>query len=385
MENGWKWFVAFAAGGFLAGTVAVFLYLLEFNEGYFDPVYDPDGGYVYFIKRQTVGVTWGLGIEFFTAPAQAMAFTDRVSLNRLEVATGRVRELEAWPSTPITRRRVQNYRGRVFQTLTARLRATAPCQVEYRVGMTVNRATRPGVFHLSGVWREGGGPGQRSERGEWTKAPIAMDGGGVSPLHGDSELIAVPGREAYPAAIVAYDHVKETNAVLLKNDEFDMLYGGGVPLDVTRSQSRRSAIERDQTIKRLKDRLVAGFEAVGQSALDAGQSAIEEMQRLGVYPRDATLTARRLDGDFDSGPDSNPDAPPLFDITEAEFKAGLFPDIAAAIGQPGEATDWRGDYAVRRDFDTGARLNAYLDAGNDVFRVRAQGRVFELTLDRQPQ
>lgn len=380
MENGWKWFVAFAAGGFMAGVAAIFVFLTEVNEGYFDPVYGPQGRYVYFIQRRTIGVTWGLGIEFVTGPAQAFAFSDRLGLNRLEVATGRIEELESWPGTPITRRLVRNYRGAMFQALSAQLRAEAPGRVEYRVAMTVSRLPQPETFSLGGVWSEGG-PGRR---GEWQAAPVDIGGGGVTPLHGDSELMTVPGRESYPAAIISYDHVRQTNTVLLANGQFDALYGNGVPLGVSRSQSRRASIERRHVLEGLRDGLVSGFEAMGQSAMEAARSAIGELRRRGYYPADetdATLTARRLE----PGRALRPDAPPLFEIAEAEFEAGLFADIAAAIERPGQAARWRGDYASRREFDTGARLNAHLAAGNDTFRVGARGRVFELTLDRRPE
>src|SRR5437773_3577114 len=93
----------------------------ETHEGYFDPAFSPDGRYVYTVARQTTGVTWGPGWEFFSPPAHAWLIADRVRLARIDVASARVEVLEEWPATPLVRRTIREYRGRIFATMRARV------------------------------------------------------------------------------------------------------------------------------------------------------------------------------------------------------------------------------------------------------------------------
>ena len=67
-------------------VVAAGLLLLaqvQSHEGYFAPVYSPDGSEVYFIARRSMGLVAGLGIESFTAPAYVFVWHDRFSLRKL--------------------------------------------------------------------------------------------------------------------------------------------------------------------------------------------------------------------------------------------------------------------------------------------------------------
>ena len=51
----------------------------------------------------------------------------------------------------------------------------------------------------------------------------------------------------------------------------------------------------------------------------------------------------------------------MFDISDEEFKVGLFQDIEAALARPGEEVDKSmGDYILHSSFDTSRRLNEYL-------------------------
>ena len=72
---------------------------------------------------------------------------------------------------------------------------------------------------------------------------------------------------------------------------------------------------------------------------------------------------------------------PVFEITETEFVVGLFSDIRQAIAAPGTAVEKNmGSYIRHRDFDTSARLNAYLKTGARQFYVKYGEQLFKLTV-----
>ncbi len=109
---------------------------------------------------------------------------------------------------------------------------------------------------------------------------------------------------------------------------------------------------------------------------DAALRVIDDMKRLGYYPKSPYLMARAVGVDEVS-------EVPLFDIAEREMRSGIFEDIRRAIADPGaEVEKSMGTYVIHQDYSNSARLNAYLDSGGTVFRVRHMGRVFELELER---
>jgi len=106
-------------------VVAVGLLLLaqvQSHEGYFSPVYSPDGSEVYFIARESRSLVAGLGFESLTPPAYVAVWHDRFSLRKLDPGTGRVEILKSWPASPVEGRHMRTYRGRVFSTASTQLR-----------------------------------------------------------------------------------------------------------------------------------------------------------------------------------------------------------------------------------------------------------------------
>jgi hypothetical protein len=81
-------------------AVAVVATQIQAHDGFFSPVFGPEGRHVYFIGRDTRGLVAGFGWESFSPPAHVFAWTDRFSLQRLSPATGEVDVLADIPDSP---------------------------------------------------------------------------------------------------------------------------------------------------------------------------------------------------------------------------------------------------------------------------------------------
>jgi hypothetical protein len=344
------------------------LVTIERHRGYFAPVWDPSGRSVYFIQRDTVGVTWGLGWEHVTAPASVYVFSDTLKLRRIERAGKTPDTLLTWRTTPVAGRIIREYRGRVFTALSARI-DTGESGLTYRVRMSIPRVPRADTWSLQGRWSLAG-----SQPAPWRQADVGMSGYAEHRLVQEVEVVTVPGRERFPAAIVAvrgdgrYD-------VLLRNDAFTALYPRGIPVRKLREQSLREMIERHRTIARTRTRLIEELSRKGMSEGEAMLEADERLEELGYYPKGPRLLARPL-----AAP---PAGAAVFHISEEEFRVGLFADIRAAIENVGREIDKSmSHYIVHRDFDTSRRLNAWLDAGHRRFVVEHRERYYEMEIKR---
>lgn len=364
------------AVGAVVLLLATVLYLSLYRiEGYFAPIFSDDGRSVYFVQRDTTGFVWGLGWEFFTPPAHSWALSDAVSIRRLELETGELSILQSWPSTPVTRRHLREYRGRAFQILSARLGLDDAGNLHYALDLNVTRIPTSELNALNGSIRLDGGPNQAAN---WQQGYPRLGAREGRVLHDRWEAMTVPGSEAYPAAMVIFDGKAAEARVLLSNSEFDSLYPKGVPLELMKQNSRRADIERIEEIERVNRELVAKFRAEGASEGDAMLRASKEMQRLGFYPKSPTFTARLMA----HGEPLDP-AIPAFDIEPMQFTVGLFPDIERAIATPGTEVekDWTG-YIIHDDYDTSQKLNAFLETGAARFYIRYDNQIFEITIDR---
>jgi hypothetical protein len=79
-------------------------------EGYFAPVYSPDGQYVYFIERSnsaTIVLTRSADLLFSPAQFDVHVAQDTFILKRLPVENGKSEELTQFPPSPIQGRRYQ--------------------------------------------------------------------------------------------------------------------------------------------------------------------------------------------------------------------------------------------------------------------------------------
>lgn len=360
-----------AFGALVLGLIGAYLattFTIERHQGFFAPVWDPQGRYVYFIERQTFGLTWGLGREHFTPPAHAYAITDTISLKRLAYAGRRIETLQTWSTTPVKGRVIEEYRGRIFNTAWAYI-DTGDDNIEYQVGMDLPRIPTSDHYHLKGRWPHEAGPPPRWQN-KWTNRSGIAD----NVLVNGREVLSVRGREFFPAAILVIDQTGASE-VLVKNDAFAALYPNGVPAKMLQERSHRATIERGRERRRVRGELVTGYRAQGMRDGDAQIKAIGRMRELGYYPKGPRLVAAPID---QPAPTTT-----IFEISAAEFRFGMLQDIEKALREPGaEIEKSMGQYVRHRDFTTSGRLNDWLRQGNTTFVVLHLGRYYEITLLR---
>ena len=350
-------------------------------EGYFAPVYSPDGQYVYFVERRTSGIARPMGpwdlMSLSSPKFDVSVEKDTFSLRRLHVQNGQIEELMRLSPSPIEGRHYQVLGG-AFQFPRARLKCTKEQQLDFNVCLSVRQEAMAKEYVSSGVWREAQHTAEISR--SWQESPCEVSGYDEWPLYGDWELIAArEGQHYFPPAIVAYNHKTAVVKVLLKNREYDQLYRDGVPLRQIRESSRRRWIERDQAVTRTHAELLQKYKAMGLGEHQAHLRTGKDMQRLGYYPKTPTIVARRLGREEAAGADKDA----LFTIVKGEMEAGLFQDIEKAIASPGKEIDKiSDDYYTHLSYLTSARLNSYLKTGKTRFYVRYLGNTYELTIKK---
>ena len=342
----------------------------ESHEGYFGPAFSSDGRYVYTIARQTTGITWGPGWEFFTPPAHAWLIADRVRLERIEVRTRALEVLEEWSGTPIAHRTIEEYRGRVFAVMNARIAVEPPDIVTYSVELSVPRVPSSDIYTLTGVWSST--PGAR-RRGAWRPGD-GRSGASGPVIVKEVELFTPSGPEMYPGAIVLLDHRTATVNAVASTRAYRRQYPSGVPVEELLAVSRKPQFDREAAFKAKYEERVAAHRAAGRSEGDAMLRAYDDLEDLGFLPRKPRLVAREVPAADQSAP--------LFDIAEAEMASGIFNDLEQAIGAPGRAVRKSPyEYIVHRDYDNSRRLNAYLGGGGRAFFVRFRGRLYRLDIN----
>ena len=352
----------------------------ESYEGYFAPVYSPDGQYVYFVERRTSGTTKETHTsDFFSSSSKFDVYVakDTFSLKRLEVQSGHVEELIRFSPSPIEGRHYEVIAS-PFQIPSARLRFIKG-QLEFNVCLTVHETPTDIQYLSSGMWIETQQTVQISS--SWKESYCQFGSYGEWPLFGDWELIEVHGRSSFPVAIVAYNHVTSGVKVLIKNRVYDRIYPNGVPLEQIVRASQRPVIEREQAMLRTHEELLKKYKGMGMGEAQALLQTGKDMQRLGYYPKTPTIVARRLSPAESARVDLKNDA--LFSIAKGEMESGIFHDIEQAIANPGEEVDKNPDvYLHHRDYSTSVRLNAFLQTGKTQFYVRYLGQTYELTIGK---
>lgn len=345
-------------------------------EGYFSPVYSPDGQYVYFIERSITGTVEQTGpVDIFSSPRfDVQVAKDRFILKRMRVENSQIEELRHLPPSPIQGRHYETI-GSPFHVAGTRLRFTEDHKLEFKVCLTIHQEPSAIEYLSSGVWVEGGGAPEITD--EWKNSPCSIQGYDEWPLFGDRELLAIRRMHYFPVAIVAYNHVTRDVKVLIKNKDYDQLYPNGVPLQQIEESSVRPRVERVQEVMRVHKELLQKYKAMGMGEMQALLRTGKDMQQLGLYPKTPTIVARRLERAAANGLDKDA----LFRIPKGEMESGIFPDIEHAIARPGEEIDKSsGEYHTHRDYSTSARLNKFLKAGNTRFYVEYLGETYELTI-----
>ena len=162
-----RWIVTGLAVTVLIAAALIYwsgLVAYDRHTGYYAPVFAPGEDAVYYIQRDTTGLSWGIGWEGFSGPASARAVSDTISLRRLELATGDATILETWDSTPIVGRTIRSYRPKLYKYLGVQLRAETPDRVEYAFKLSLRDETTIRQFGVSGVWST---DHEIVARGEW--------------------------------------------------------------------------------------------------------------------------------------------------------------------------------------------------------------------------
>ena len=368
----WKLGIALLALAAFMGTGALAhfagILTVERHRGFFAPVWSQDGKSIYFVERVTSGVIWGFGWEHFTAPASAYVWSDRIGLRSVDLWAGAVNKLADFRGSPIEGRTTRHYRGRIFNTMAARL-TPGDGGLAFGVRMDVPKVPRSEQWSLKGLWR----PNQVSLP-RWHRKWAGTMAPGESVLKNGVELITVKGTESYPAAILAVgaDHGVR---VVVKNKHFRSLYPHGVPRRLIAKASRRKRIERSRTLRRVQAELMAKYKAEGKSEITASLESYDEMERLGYYSRSPRLVASLVG--------RVPKGIRVFDIPAQRFKVGLYQDIARAMARPGvEVKTGTGSYLKYAGDNTGPQLKAWRQAGNDRFAVRSGGKLYLLQVRR---
>jgi len=352
----------------IAGAFALGLVGWERYTGYFAPVWDLEGRHVLWLERETRGFVWGFGWENFSPPARAYVYADRLTLRQLDPESGAIRDLEAFRGSPLQGRTTKHYRGRIFNWLSARLHPFAD-GIEILAVLSISRIPTSERWSLAGTWRPGAPSNARWEEA-WGGTASTDEG----VLRNGVELIAIPGAESFPCAIVAADAGGGVR-VLIRNERYDALYPDGVPAAKIAEISQRERIERSRELRRVEDELVLKFRAQGMRENDAHLRAYDEMEERGYLPKSPRIVATLAQ--------SAPSGVTVFEIPSEYFTVGLFQDIAAAIASPGKEVDTgTGTYLKYYDDDLGPRLRKYREAGNDRFAIRTGDALYLLEVRR---
>ena len=378
-----KQFLLLFAAVFVLVLIVLFYSQVQEHEGYFSPVYSPDGNTVYFIHRESQGLVAGLGWELFSPPAHVFVWKDRFSLRELDQASGAVETLHRWPASPIEGRHIRTYRGRAFTYPRTRLSWVEGAHLEYKISLSIPVQPSAEQHYVSRMWNNV--ENRLIEEGDWTQGWTSTAGVDASPLSGDWELILAKGRETYPCAVAAFNSREQTVRVLLSTDVCRDVYPDGIRPGDLAPQARRPSIERIQELKDVKERLE-------QEALDAGMSEYEaslhvsrRMRDLGYYPKPPQLIARQLGADEAERFRGEGDQAALFPIEEMQFRVGLFTDIEKATDNPGEEFDKAGKYIIHSDYTTSQDLNSYLESGPKTFYVERRGEIYVMTITEREE
>jgi hypothetical protein len=353
-----------------AAGYAIGLYSYERHSGFFAPVWDDTGKTAFVLQRETRGFVWGLGWEFFSPPASSYVLSDSFALLRVSPGGKDPVVVAHWSGSPLTGRVTQHYRGRIFNTLYARLDPSDE-GIRIRVRMNIPRVPSSEIWSIDATWK----PQERFEPHWRENAPGGGLAGSEAALKAGRELITVPGRESFNAAVAMVD-AGGSYSILIENGQFDALYPKGIPAKLVAERSRRKQIEKIRDFRKVQADLVSRFMSEeGLSEGDATLRAYDEMEKLGYLPRTPRIKATPLQ--------QVPANVRVFDIPGRYLEAGLFQDIAEAIKSPGTAVKTGlGSYLAYNEDDLGPRLKAFRQAGGNRFAVRIEGRLFLIEQDR---
>ena len=276
MKTAYRIITVLAIGGLFvvaAACYALGIVSYQTHTGYFAPVWDDAAKGIYFVQRDTTGIVWGAGWEHFTPPAYSFVRSDDFSLRRIDTETAKIESLQTWADSPVTGRTTRNYRGRIFNTVSARVEP-APDGVDFVIRLSIPKVPTSETWTLAGKWKPASPALAR-----WSRQWHSITGLSGNVLKGGREVIAVRGRESFPAALITVK-ADNTYRVILKNEAFDDLYPNGVPSNKLTEWSRRADIERVRTLKSARDRLMVKHRAAGLNETEAALKTIDDLEEI---------------------------------------------------------------------------------------------------------
>jgi len=320
----------------------------EHQRGFFSPAWGPDGA-VYFIERETRGLLFGIDWQRIDSPNLSWVWKDRVSVRRLDPVGGDLRTLRSWEDTPVAGRLVNAPRDAVFGVLLANLHTSGG--LNFTVNISVPDATGFGDD-------------------EFARQQKLFLGRGDNVLHNLDEVIAVPGKGFYPAAIVTTVDNREYR-MLLQNDEFESLYPDGISAALLEDLSRRESVAKQARILQKRAALTEGYQRQGFDRPEAIRRADQDLAEEGYQVFEPQLIAMRI---------REPDpGERVFDLPPEELEAGHFSDIAAAIRQPGFPVP-KTEEPYSSGAGTAAALNEWLAGGAVSWVIASGDRYYRLLL-----
>jgi hypothetical protein len=357
-----------------AGALIVGLVSFDSRVGYFGPAFSADGSAVVVVERRTRGIVWGLGWESFTPPTNVRVMADELRLLRIPLYGGAATVLESWSTTPVVGRTLQQYRGRLFNQLGASLRTQPDGAIEYGFEFALPRIPTAELHQLHGVWSS---DAARRRRGAWDGAAHAVVGLSEPVIHGELELFALRGPEAFPSAIALLEHASRQIRIVIAAPAFASTYPHGPSRDELMQVSRKADHDRVQAMTRIQREREALYQSQGALPGEATLKAYRDLRDLGYFGKPPRWVARRLTAVEVTATSTTP----RFDVDEMEFKVGLMHDIAQAIARSGVEVDRDvGRYITHRDFPNAGRLNAVLEKGATEVVIGYRGDAYLLTL-----
>jgi hypothetical protein len=354
----------------LVASVALLAWSLTTDQrGYLAAVFARDGQSIYAIEREVSATVLGLGYEFWTPPAKVRIHRDRFRLINLRLTDGHVSSIQEFPHSPLEGSSISAYHGAIFGVARGFLRWADDSHLEYT--MSVQRSETPSsrTFVVQRQWDKDAN--RFVEKPPWHEGYDSTGGSVPEQLFGELEVIAPPGDELLPCAIVVLRRNAPTARVLIDMPACRKKYGDYSAASMA-AFSRRADIERTQTITRTYADLVARGKARGLNEGAAMLDANKRMEDLGYYPKSPTITAH---------PAACEGVSPVFRISDEEFRVGLFQDIERAIQQPGTAEEKGGDYVLHQSYDTSEKINEYLKPRRDAtFYVDGHGGCWQLVV-----
>lgn len=291
----------------LAGLYGAGILRYEHKRGFFAPVWGPAEA-VYFLERETRGLVFNIdwrimGLTAADASNWSWVFADQISVRRLQPTDATLTTLRSWHETPVAGRLLETSPDAVFGILLATLKTEGG--LSFTVNVSVPQSGQTAELHQ--------------------QQPL-FTGRGDNVLLQMRELMAVPGEDFYPAAIITTIDNNDYR-VLLDTAEFANLYPEGIPPALLVELSQREALHKREAIVTKHTQLIQSFRQQGMSEAAARKAADAALTDEGYQVMEPRLVAI---------PISEPEASEaVFRISSETFKSDAFSDIAAAIAEPG--------------------------------------------------